>query len=426
MKSLSLIARRLSAGALSVCLVLCAACTVKQSPDVTTNQPARAPHARTVVLISIDGCRPDYLERGYTPTLSRLASEGARARALIPSVPTLTFPVHYTLVTGLHPDHHGVVGNTMTDPARPGAKFSLGNHEQVRDAFWWDGAQPIWVTAELHGVRTATMFWPGSEAAIRGVRPTHWRPYDKKFTYDQRVDQVLAWLDEPESTRPRFVTLYLEGVDTAGHSDGPDSPAVNEELRKADAAVARLCDGLSARAMLSATNLVIVSDHGMSELSEDRVIYLEDYADPDDYEVESWGAFTMLRPKPGREDAVVRALARAHPHMRCWRKQDFPARFAFGSHPRIAPVGCLADVGWQIRSRAHRPGDGPRKGTHGFDNAAPDMDGVLIACGPDVASGATLSDVWAVDVHALLGRMIGVPTPADDGEWSRVTPMWVP
>lgn len=411
--------------AIMACFALGAACTLERTGG-GHGEAIRAPRARTVMLISIDGCRPDYLERGLTPTLSRLAAQGARAAALIPSMPTLTFPNHYTLVTGMHPDHHGVVGNTMTDPARPGVKFSLGNNDAVRDAFWWDGAEPIWVTAERAGIRTATMFWPGSEAAIRGVRPTHWRPFDKKVTYDERVDQVLAWLDAPPESRPRFITLYLEGVDTAGHSDGPDSPAVNDELRKADDALASLCAGLKVRGMLDSADLVIVSDHGMAELSEHRVIYLDDYADPDDYDVESWGAFTMIRPKPGREDAVVTALAGAHPHMQCWRKQDFPARFVFGTHPRVAPVGCLADVGWQVRSRAHRPGDGPRKGTHGFDNADPTMRGVLIAWGPDVSRGITLGDVRAVDVHALLERMIGVSSKGTDGMWVRIAPMWAP
>src|SRR5450830_2101935 len=131
--------------------------------------------ARTpVILVSMDGFRPDYLERGVTPNLNQVAASGVRAVAMLPSFPSITFPNHYTLVTGLRPDHHGIVGNTMDDPQIPDQHFSLGNHAAVVDRRWWDQAEPIWVTAEKHGVHAATMFWPGTESDIQGVRPTEW------------------------------------------------------------------------------------------------------------------------------------------------------------------------------------------------------------------------------------------------------------
>ena len=158
-----------------------------------------------------------------------LAKDGVQAASMQPSFPTLTFPNHYTLVTGLRPDHNGIVDNTMFDPRL--GRFSLGNRKAVGDGRWWDEGTPIWVTADQHGLRTATMFWPGSEAEIHGHRPDYWQPFDDSVTADQRVDQVLAWLDLPPDRRPRFLTLYFDAVDHAGHKYGPGSPQEDAALR---------------------------------------------------------------------------------------------------------------------------------------------------------------------------------------------------
>lgn len=183
-----------------------------------------------VILVSIDGFRPDYLQRGVSPTLNRLAAGGVRAVAMRPSFPSVTFPNHYTLVTGLRPDHHGVVDNTMLDPAMPGERFTIRNSAAVGDRRWWDQAEPVWVTAELNGVRSATMFWPGSEAAIHGVRPTIAPAFDGKLPASAHVDRLLSWLDGPAESRPRFLTLYMDDVDHAGHSYGPDDEHTTEAV----------------------------------------------------------------------------------------------------------------------------------------------------------------------------------------------------
>jgi predicted AlkP superfamily pyrophosphatase or phosphodiesterase len=177
--------------------------------------------ARTpvTILVSIDGLRPDQLGRGDTPVLDALARGGVSA-AMRPSFPTLTFPNHYTLVTGLRPDRHGVIDNTMEDARRPGVRFANTEVAQVRDGFWWDGAEPIWVTAERAGMRTATMFWPGSEAAIRGVRPSNWFAYAADLTSAQRSEAVLDWMRRPADTRPALATLYFDTVDKTSHNVG--------------------------------------------------------------------------------------------------------------------------------------------------------------------------------------------------------------
>ena len=199
-------------------------------------EQAQAP----VILISIDGFRNDYLERGLTPTLSTMVAAGARAEYMRPSYPSITFPNHYTLITGLRPDHHGVIANFMTDPAIPDVRFSMFDPATVRDERWWDDGKPLWTSVREQGGRAAAMFWVGSEAPVHGARPEFWRPFDIKVSSQQRVQQVLEWLALPAAQRPHFITLYFDKVDTQGHRYGPDSAELNNALGEVDSAIGEL------------------------------------------------------------------------------------------------------------------------------------------------------------------------------------------
>ena len=362
-----------------------------------------------LILVSIDGFHPDYLERGLAPTLQRLADAGTRARWMTPAFPTLTFPNHYTQVTGLDPDAHGVVHNTMVDPAIEG-EFRLSNRAAVGDGRWWGGV-PVWVSASRAGLRTATLFWPGSEAEIAGRRPDDWRPYDERLLPGARVDAVLGWLDRPAAERPAFVTLYFELVDTVGHAEGPRSKRLDAAIAATDRALARLVAGLEARGLLDEVNLVLVSDHGMAATSPRRVARLDRIVDRDDVVVRYWGTTVPVEPVAGREAAVARALVGRHRGMQCWRKTDLPPRFRYGRHPRVAPIVCLADPGWVIadaawmdRSRGWRGG-----GAHGYDNAAPAMRALFVAHGPAFRRSAIVEPIEARDVYGVLMGALGLP-----------------
>ena len=376
-----------------------------------------------VLLISIDGFRPDYLDRGLSPTLAMLARDGVRAEAMQPAFPSLTFPNHYTLVTGLTPDHHGIVNNTMDDPAIPGQRFSLSNRIAVGDERWWDAATPIWVSADRAGLRTATMFWPGSEAPIHGRRPDYWKPFDAKVTPTQRVDQVLAWLDLPPNLRPRFLTLYFDGVDHQAHAHGPDSAQVNTAIAEVDAALARLLAGLRERGIDRRIDIVIVSDHGMAATPPQQSIQLDDILKLADVEVVTLGVLAGIRARPGFERDVATALAKPQPHMHCWAKQAMPPRLHYGRNPRVPAFVCLADVGWQISTVAalarHPESD---LGEHGYDNAAPDMRALFIAYGPAFVPGAVLKEFPNVDVYPLLARLLGIVAEASDGDLAPLRP----
>jgi len=395
--------RRLTSLVLPLLLAGCAG-TLPLTAQTTASVPP-------TILVSIDGFRPDYLDRGVTPHLNALAAEGARAAFMRPSFPSITFPNHTTLVTGLRPDHHGIVGNVMEDPAIPGG-FTLSNHAAVTDRRWWDEAEPIWVTAEKHGVHTGTMFWPGSEAAIHGVRPTYWQPFDGTVSNDARVDVVLGWLDKPAAQRPRFLTLYFDKVDHEGHLHGPQSGEVTQAAADVDEAIGRLVDGLAARH--AAANIVIVSDHGMADVSAARVIRIDQVAPAGSYRVVVAGPYAGIAPTPGHDADLASALLAPHDHMQCWRKGDVPARLAYGKNPRVPPFICLADVGWLI-SENGTGGETKNLGAHGFDNAAPEMHATFIAEGPSIRAGVTLPGFDNVDVYPFVMRLIGVPALPSDG-----------
>ena len=401
----------LLAGTLAACAAL--------PPRAATATHAMPP--APVLLVSIDGFRADYLDRGRTPHLARLAREGVHARWMNPSYPSLTFPNHYTLVTGLRPDRHGIVHNTIVDAAL--GTFRLSDAQAVSKAGWW-GGEPIWVTAERAGLPTATLFWPGSEAAINGVRPARWTPYDDRLPSAARLDTVLAWLAEPPATRPRLATLYFSELDHVAHDFGPDAPEVDRTLKDLDAQVGRLLRGLEARGLRDSVNLVIVSDHGMATVTRQTTLALEDLVEPSDAVAVHWGEVLGFAPRAGREQAARARLLGRHSGYECWDKQRMPARWHYGTHPRIPPIVCQMDVGWTAipRERLAQQAPGVTRGAHGFDPAAPEMRALFIADGPAFARGVELPPFDNVDVYPLLAHLLGVAPQANDGDPATLRP----
>jgi predicted AlkP superfamily pyrophosphatase or phosphodiesterase len=375
------------------------------------SEQAKAPPKSTLtILISLDGFRADYLDRGNTPTLSALAADGARG-AMRPSFPSLTYPNHYTLVTGKRPDHHGMVNNTLEADEVPGVDFKMSNHEAVGDERWWNQAKPIWVSAEQQGVHAGVLFWPGSEAAIDGVRPSYWKAYDEKLAYDDRVDMVLAWIDA-KNPPLGLATLYFDATDTEGHHYGPDSPEVNAAAARVDAVIARLAAGLKARGLYETTNIVVVADHGMASQPLSGLVDVATLVDPAKVKFVSTGSIVGVRALPGFEAEVKAAMLKPHPHVTCWEKGKIPARYGYGTNPRVPPIVCLAERGWYfatasaIKKRwAEHPRDG---GAHGYDPFDPAMRAVFVAHGPAFKPGVVLPVFDNVDVYPLLARLIGV------------------
>jgi predicted AlkP superfamily pyrophosphatase or phosphodiesterase len=386
--------------------------------------PAAAQRPRPqVLLISLDGFGAQYQGRIPTPHLDGLAARGVRARWMNPSFPTLTFPNHYTIVTGLRPARHGVVGNTMLDPAT-GARFRIGDTAAVRDRRWW-GGEPLWVTAEKQGQRAASFFWVGSEAEIGGVRPTFWKPYDGRFPYRGRVDTVLAWLARTDSLRPSLVTLYFSAVDDAGHRFGPDSPEVAAAVQGVDSVIGYLLEGLRSRRLADAVNIIVVSDHGMAGTHPDRRVFVDDYLDRNLLDATSLGAFLSFNPRSGiTADSIVRALSRA-PHLQVYLREQTPERWHYRDHERITAVVGVAETGWTVtgRASANMERDSRPGGAHGFDSDAPEMRAIFLAAGPAFRRGITVEPFDNVHVYELVCAVLGLRPAANDGSLAVVRGM---
>jgi predicted AlkP superfamily pyrophosphatase or phosphodiesterase len=387
---------KLAAAALAALLQACATAPV-DAPTIAAE--TRAP---VTILISIDGFRADYLDRGITPVLSDLAARGVRA-AMRPSFPTKTFPNHYAIVTGLRPDRNGIVANRMEDPRRPGEVFTMSN----LDPFWWDEAEPIWVAAERAGTRTGVMYWPGSNAKVRGTWPSTWQQFSHEMPGANRVDAVIDWLRRPVPVRPRFLTVYFNTVDDAGHAFGPDAPETNAAVAEVDGLIGRLVAELDA--LDQPANLVVVADHGMAAISADRVIRMDKVADPAIFRVIEDGPYASLHAVPGQEAALEKALLAPHDHMQCRRKTELPERFHYGGNPRVPPYLCLAEIGWTIAAKPPDPNWRAWSGNHGWDNEAPEMRALFIAAGPAFARGKRIGTFDNVDVYPLLRILIGLP-----------------
>ncbi len=377
------------------------------------NDPAvrDRPH---VVLVSFDGFRPDYLRRFDTPHFARLAARGARAEGLVSVFPSLTFPGHYSIATGLYPEAHGIVGNRFYDPVRDD-EFDFRDDDDPGDGSWW-GGEPIWVTAERQGLVTAAFFFPGTEADIGGVRPSRWRPYDSGVPNAERVAQVLAWLALPEDRRPHLVTLYFSLVDGAGHSLGPDAPGMRRSVEAADRLLGRLLDGVDALPHAASVALVVVSDHGMAAPDPDRLTVLPDVADLGGVRLVAAGpAMSVHVGEPARSRALRDELNAGLTHARAYLREDIPARLRVRGSPRIGDILVIPEglglVGF--RRVVERVRQLLRPGMHGWDPQLPAMHGIFLAAGPGIEAGVTLPPVEAVDVYPLVAHLLGLTPHLD-------------
>ena len=373
-----------------------------------------------LVLISLDGFRWDYgaLHPAETPHLRRLMREGVTARSLIPVFPSNTFPNHVSIVTGLYPAHHGIINNTFFDSAL-GSIFRYNQSASARDSRWW-GGQPIWITAVKQGRASACSFWPGSEAEIGGLRPTYWKPYDYAgISFEQRLDELVAWLRLPAAQRPAVVTFYLEETNGAGHRHGPDSPQLIAAITLLDARVGALSDRLRTEGI--APNLVIVSDHGMTSCDAERVLILDDYLDLATVQIDFDETCAGLRPLAGNDvAAMMRALAKIPPQQaKAYRSNELPEHFhVAATHPRVPPVWIVPAEGWHVvrRSLYHKALTHFLRGQHGYDPGFASMGGIFIAHGPAFKSGVVVEPVENIHIYNLLCAALALKPAPNDGD----------
>ena len=365
-----------------------------------------------LILVSIDGFRWDYMDRYPTPNMDRIAASGSKAERLVPVFPTLTFPNHYSIATGLYPTHHGLVANTFPDPVR-NTWYTLKDRENVEDR-WFYAGEPIWVTAETQGMVAAAFFFVGTEAPVKGVSPTHWRSFDKKISGQERVDQVLTWLAEPVESRPHLYTLYFEDVDDHSHWYGPDSKENIEAINRVDGYLGRLLRGLDKLPHADRVNIILVSDHGQAGFLEDpQVFTLEDHANLNDTTIIEGGAYLFLhfdQEDPDRAKNIVKTVNSRWNHGRAYTPADTPEQWHVDSNPRFPDVILIPEVGFAVISTAENAGK-ITKGDHGWAPEAPAMHGFFIASGPDIKAGVSLGSINNIDIYPLMLSILGLDAP---------------
>ena len=355
--------------------------------------------APTTILISLDGFRADFLTRGVTPTLNQFIAEGVSPKFMKPSFPSVTFPNHYTIVTGLYPESHGVVGNTFWDPDLE-AEFHYTDPARSMQPKWWAGGEPLWVTAEKQDVKAAIHMWPGSEAGVE-YGATYVDKFNGSEVLSRKTERILGLLDLPSienelapQLRPQFIAAYVPNVDHMGHKYGPNSTEVWDTISSVDTMLGDIFKGLEERNLTRLVNVVVVSDHGMATTSTDRLIQLDDLIDLDLVEhIDGWPLYG-LRPKDpidlrGLYDRLL-VESESNGNFEVYLKDNMPERYHFAKNDRIAPLWVIPNTGWAIvhkedfdvkEAKAKGETYNP-KGLHGYDHEHPLMRAIFVARGP--------------------------------------------
>jgi predicted AlkP superfamily pyrophosphatase or phosphodiesterase len=378
------------------------------APVVTVDHAENTPRQRSkpyVVLVSFDGFRYDYAERYGAKNILALASQGATAPdGMIPSYPSLTFPNHYTIVTGLYPEHHGIVGNSFYDPARKQA-YDSHDARTVTDGSWYGGT-PLWVLAEQQGMRSASFFWIGSEAEIQGVRPSYYLRFDRTIANESRVQQVLAWLDLPPEQRPHFITLYFSDTDDAGHQYGPDSPQVAAAVHELDREIGNLMSGIE-RLKLR-VDLFLVSDHGMTA-TRDGALDLDRYGLDPNALLRSTGQSLYAKSEADAQKLYDDLRDKSDKFV-VYRRIQVPAHLHFDSNPREGDPVVVASGPFVIRvGGTTQTPNRTQVGSHGYDPASiPEMKAIFCAAGPDIRPRTRLASFENVDLYPVIAKILGL------------------
>jgi alkaline phosphatase D len=373
-----------------------------------------------LIVLSMDGFRWDYAGKTDTPNLDQIARRGVKAEAMVPSFPTKTFPNHYTMATGLYPDHHGIVLNTFYDPATD-RYYRISDRKAVGDGSFY-GGEPIWVTAEKQGVMSASLFWVGSEAEIKGVRPSIWKLYDHHMPYGDRIDTVISWLQRPEPQRPHLIMWYFDQPDGQGHRTGPDSPEMVQMIGYLDSLLGVFINRLNELPIASQINFIVTSDHGMENISGERVVMLNDYL-PGKWMDTILGSnpVWIIKAKEGYKDQLAQKLAEI-PHISAWPTGHLPERLHYGHNPRTLDFVVAADSSWSVFYGKKGKYFG---GTHGYDNANKDMFTIFYGMGPAFKSGYRQPVFPNVSLYPLMCDILHLKAAPSDGNTKDVNGMLV-
>jgi predicted AlkP superfamily pyrophosphatase or phosphodiesterase len=371
-----------------------------------------------VILISLDGFRHDYLERFKPENLIKFATNGTAAEALIPSFPSKTFPNHYTIATGMLPEHHGLVDNSFYEPFK-GQVYNMGNRDIVQDGYWYGGT-PIWVQAENHGMKAVSYFFVGSEAPVNGVRPSEYFDYDGKVPNLTRISKVFEWLQLPDMERPRFIALYFSDMDDVGHAYGPSNDEkLIASLTKLDHELGALFEGI--KSFNLPINVILVSDHGMADVSKDKLINLDQLTEGIDARVVNNGALAHVHlTNKADQEAAIALIRSRNPHVTIddlQKNQNYTDITRFPQ--RVGDFLIIPEFGYYLadnRGMMRYQNNAARLktevfGEHGFSPKNKDLWGIFYANGPQIKPGLRIEPFQNIHIYPLICQLLGLPIP---------------
>ena len=395
-----------------------AACSIPANVEIGSGG-VNAPEQRNkpyLILISIDGFRWDYQGLFETPALDRLAARGIRAESLQPVYPTLTFPNHYSIATGLYPAYHGIVANDFPDPDSD--EWYLHERPEIVQQGRWYGGEPIWVAAERNGMVSAAFFWIGTEADIKGIKPTYWHKFDYNVSAKRRVKQVLKWLQMPVETRPHLITLYFEHVDRNTHDNGIGSKESVREIKRIDRYLGRLMDDIDKLPHSKDVYIILVSDHGQSGYDRDaKILALNKVLNLDGISIVAGGTYALLhfdKKDPIRAKKIRDEINRVWRTGRAWLPEEAPESWHTSRAPGFPDVIVQPDPHYAVVSGKDKNYE-LLLGDHGWDPSFKDMHGIFLAAGPRLPKGKTLGTVSNLDIYPLMLEIleISLTTPID-------------
>lgn len=394
-------------------LLLLTSCAATRTKGTYPAPAAPAGEKQYAVILSMDAFRWDLASRSHTPTLDSLQRAGTYAE-IYPVYPSNTFPSHYAMATGLHPDHHGVVNNSFYDKAE-GRSRSVFDSVDVRTPGFW-GGEPIWNTAERQGRKASIFMWTASDVPVGGRQASEWTPYSSKPSYYERADWVIEAMTRPEAEIPDLVMWYFEQPDTSMHTYGPDSPEAAAQAEHIDSVLRYFFREIRRSPVFDRINFIITADHGMAALSPKRYINLYHVLDTAEVVRVVRGTPFGIEVEEQYADKAVRALRRTG-HIKAWRREKMPCRFHYGSHPtRLTNIIAIPETGWTL---GYGPHDRPsrKRGTHGFDNRDRDMHMVFYASGPAFREDYRHTSFQNQNIYLILCRLLGIEPAPNDGRW---------
>ena len=360
-----------------------------------------------VLLISFDGFRADYIDWYDTPNFDQIKLNGVKAKSLKPVFPTKTFPNHYSIATGMYVENHGLIGNQFFDK-KLNEFYQMKDREKVEDKRFY-GGEPIWSTAEKQGLKTASYFWVGSEAQAGGHYPSIWKKYDQKQSFDARIDSVIKWFEKPIKNRPRLVLLYFHEPDNTGQKYGPRSKENKLMVESVDRTIGNILNKLKTLTIYKKLNVILVSDHGMTEIDKTKKIVLSKYIDTKKIKMEGSGAYTLLYSDENNEIEKSYLKLKQLSNIDVYKKENIPDKWRFKRHHRIKDILIVAKEGWTIlKDNLEGSYYFYSKAAHGYDNDLQSMQAIFFAQGPAFKKDYTISSINNIDIYPLIAHILNI------------------